>query len=118
MDNFKNTLCFDPSKKHADIPPNYKPEINITDICNDAKKDQYWKCIGDMQWDVALFHIDIMYATIVISWYCTAMGKDHLTNTQYLYDYLNKYTSTYIEFNNKMPAYDNFNTIEGNWGNL
>ena len=38
--NFKNTLGFDPSKKHSAIPPNYKPEVYITDLCNDTEKAQ------------------------------------------------------------------------------
>ena len=41
MDNFNNTFGFDMSKKYADMPPDYEPEIDTTDICNNAEKDQY-----------------------------------------------------------------------------
>ena len=67
MATFKNTFVFEPSKQHVVTPPDYKPEIDITDLCNNAEKDQYWKYISDMKWGVALGCIDIMYANIVLS---------------------------------------------------
>ena len=59
-----------------------------------------------------------MYATIFLSWYRPAPHKVHLSKIQHLSGYLNNHTSTSIKLNTKMPVYDNFNTIEGNWGNL
>ena len=40
MDNFKNTFVFEPSKKHADMLPDYKLEPEITDLCNNVEKAQ------------------------------------------------------------------------------
>ena len=66
MDNFNNTFGFEPSKQHSTMPPHYKRDIDTTDLFDDADKAQYWKCIGDMKWDVELGQINIMYATIVL----------------------------------------------------
>ena len=52
MYNFKNTLGFYPPKQHGIMHPNYKPDIDTTDLFNNHEKYQYWKCIGDMQWAV------------------------------------------------------------------
>ena len=52
MDNFNNNFGSDPSKQHAAMPPGYKPEIDTTDLYNDAEKAQYWQCIGEMKWAV------------------------------------------------------------------
>ena len=49
------------------MPPNYNPELNTTELCKYADKYQYWKCIGEMQWSLALFRIDTMYANVVLS---------------------------------------------------
>ena len=59
-----------------------------------------------------------MYATVVISRYHPDPRKVHLYKIQHLYEYLNKYTYTSINFNTEIPAYANFKRIEGNWGNL
>ena len=59
-----------------------------------------------------------MYANIVLPLYRHDLLKVHLSNIQHLYGYLKKYTSTSIKFNTEMNAYDNFKTIEGNWGNF
>ena len=100
------------------MTPDYDPEIDTTDLCYDAEKDKYWQCISEMKWVINLGRIDIMYATIVISQYCPDHCKGHLSKIQHLYDYLKKYTSTSINFNTEMTAYDDFNMIKGNWGNL
>ena len=71
-----------------------------------------------MQWAVSLGRIDLIYATVFLSWYRPAPWKVHIDKIQYLYGYLNKYTYTSIKFNTEMPAYDNFKTIKGNWCNL
>ena len=77
MDNFKNTFCFEPSKQHATMPPDYKTELDTTDLCNDDEKAQYRQWISDMQWDIALGRIYIIYANFVLSWYLpdTRKGK-------------------------------------------
>ena len=67
IDNFKNTFDFDPSKKHAAMPPAYKPELDTNGLFTDTEKAQYRQYIGDMQWAVGLGQIDIMYDTFVLS---------------------------------------------------
>ena len=41
MDNFNNTLIFEPSRKHSAIPPGYTHELDTTELCNDTEKSQY-----------------------------------------------------------------------------
>ena len=79
---------------------------------------QYCKCISEMQWAVYLGHIDIMYATVVIPWYLPDTQKFRLSKVHHLYGYLKKYTSTFINLNTEIPAYENCNMIQGNWGNF
>ena len=116
MDNFKNTFGFEPSKKHAAMTPDFKPELETTELCNNTEKAQYWKCISEMQWAVALGRKDMMYANIVLSRCLPASHKVHLNNINHVYGYLNKYTSKSIKFNIEKHDYKKFNTIEGNWG--
>ena len=99
MDNFKNTFGFDPSKQHSTMPTDYEPKLYTTDLFTDTDKAQYWKYIGEMQWSVVLYQIDIMYATVVVLRYLPDPRKGHLSNIQHIYGYLNKYTSTSIKFN-------------------
>ena len=66
MDNFNNTFSFEPYKQHSVVPPDYTPDFDTTDICNDAKKAQYWQRIGKIQWYVSLGWIYIIYDTIVL----------------------------------------------------
>ena len=57
-----------------------------------------------------------MYATVVLSKYRPAPRKGHLSKIYNLYGYLKKCTSTSIKFNTETPEYNNFKTIECNWG--
>ena len=66
MDNFKNTFGFEPFNQNSAMPPDYKTELETTELCTDNNNPQCWQCIGDMQWAVALGQIYIMYATIVL----------------------------------------------------
>ena len=115
---FKNNFCFEPSTQHSTIPPDYNTELDTTDLCNDDEQAQYRQCIVDMQWSIALGRIYIIYATVDLSQYIPAPCKGQFSNTQHIYGYLNKYTSTSIKFNIEMPTYENLKTIKGNWGNL
>ena len=103
MDNFKSNFDFEPSNQHVAMLPDYKPTIYTTGLCNAAEKSQYWKCIGEMQWAIALLRIDIIYATVVLSWYHPGPQKGYLAKIQHLYGYLKKYTSTSIKFNTVIP---------------
>ena len=98
-DKSRKIFVFDLSKQHAAMPPGYKSEIDTTELWNDAEKAQYLKCIGKMQWDVALGRIYIMYATIVLYLYCPDPHKGQISNIQHLYGYLKKYASTSIKLN-------------------
>ena len=118
MDNFENTFWFYPSKQHATIPPDYKTELDTTDLCNNNAKAQYRQYVGDMQWDITLGWIYIMYANLVLSRYLPGPQKVQLSNIQHIYGYIKKYTSTYIMFNIEITAYENFKTIEWNWGDF
>ena len=77
---------------------------------------QYWKFIGEMQRATALGQIDSMNATVVLSQYFPAPPKGHFSKIQHIYGYFNNYTWTSIKFNIETSYYDNFKTIEGNWG--
>ena len=118
MDNSKNTFGFESYKQHSAMPPNYKPDIDISDICNDANKSQYWQCIVVMKWSVALGRINIICATVVIYKYRLALHKVHIQKIQHIYSCLNKYNCTYINFSTDMTVYNNYKTIKGNRGNL
>ena len=118
MENFKNNFWFYPSKQHATIPPDYKTGLDTTDLCKDDVKARCRQYIGDMQWDITLGWIYIMYANLVLSRYLPGPRKVQISNIYHIYGYLKKYTSVYIMFNIEITAYDNFKTIEVNWGYL
>ena len=42
MGNFKNMLVSGYTKQHAAMSHDYKPELTITDFCNDDEKAQFW----------------------------------------------------------------------------
>ena len=93
------------------MPPDYKTELDTTDLCNDDDKVQYRQCIGGLQWAIALGRIYIMYDTVALSRYLPAPRKGQISNIQHIYRDLKKYTSTSITFNIEIPTYENFKTI-------
>ena len=86
MYNFKNTLGFETSKKHAEMSPDYNPELDTTELWTDTEKVKYWKYISDMKWYIDLGRIYIMYATVFLSWYRPSPHKVHLSNIKHLYE--------------------------------
>ena len=118
MYNFNNIFFFEPSKKHSAMPPDYKLELDTTESCTDTEKSQYCQYNGEKKWAAALVRIDIMYTTVVLLQYPPVPCKGQLSKIQHIYGYLKKYTSTSIKFNTETPDYENFKTIEGNWGNF
>ena len=45
MDNFNNTFGFEPSNQHSAMYPDYKPDLDTTELCTDTKKAKYLQCI-------------------------------------------------------------------------
>ena len=109
---------FGPPKQHATMPPEYKTEIDTTELCNEDDKAQYQKCIGEMQWAIYLGWIYKIYATVAIYQYLPAPHKGRISNIQHIYGHLKTYTSTSLKFNIEILAYDKFKTIKWNWGNF
>ena len=69
MGNFKNTLGFYLSKQHTAMYPNYKPQLDTTQLWTATEKVQHWQWIGEVKWAVALGQKYIMYDTVVLSRY-------------------------------------------------
>ena len=67
MDNFNNTLFFEPSKQHSSMPHYYKIKLDTTELCTDTEKAQYCQYTGETKWDAALVWVYIMYTTVVLS---------------------------------------------------
>ena len=84
VDNLKNKFGLEPNNKYTATPPNYNPQLDITDLYNHANKDQYWQCINYLQSTVALGRIDTMYANFVLYQFILAPHKYHFDKTQYL----------------------------------
>ena len=88
MDNFNNILGFEPSKKHAAIPPDYKTELETPELFTDTENAQYWQCIDDMQCAVTLGRTYIMYATVLLLRYRPTPCKGHFYKIHHIYGYL------------------------------
>ena len=41
MDNFDNTFGFETSRERVAMTPEYKPEFDTLDLCNNADNNQY-----------------------------------------------------------------------------
>jgi hypothetical protein len=78
-------------KKSTPMSPNAHPELDTSELLDEAGTRQYQKIIGIGQWLVVAGRFDINYAISSLSRYTAAPRKGHLAMAEDILGYLRKY---------------------------
>ena len=80
----------------------YRPELDVTEECNEAQITLYQNMIGILRWLVELGRIDIAYEVSLLSRYLVAPRTGHFTQALFIFKYLDRHRKNMIAFD---PAY-------------
>ena len=76
------------SKVSAPFPSNYKPELDVSPLCDDEDANYYQQQIGVLKWAVELGRIDIATEVSILSSYMAAPREGHLSAIMHVYSWL------------------------------
>ena len=93
---------------YAPLDKNDSPELDTSDLCNEAQIKEYQSLMGMLQWAVTLGRMDIMCAVMTMSRYRAAPRIGHLDRVKRIFGYLRNYRKTAIKFRCGIPDYSDF----------
>ncbi len=99
--------------KHSNkIPENpfssqsYKPELDITELCNEEQVQFFQSLVGTMRWLCEIGRIDILTETSLLSTYLSCHRVGHLHQAIYVFRYLKDHKRSKVVFD---PRYVDIN---------
>ena len=90
------------SPKHPFSNINYRPELDVTEACNDEQYGYYANLIGVLRWMVELGRIDIGFEVSVLSQHMAFPRVGHLIQVLHVFKYLDTHKENMLNFD---PTY-------------
>ena len=88
------------------LPHGYKPELDVTDECDDAMTSRYQQLIGILRWAVELGRIDIQVEVVIMSQYQALPRQGHLEALYLIFHYLSKNPKKRLVMDPNEPSVD------------
>ena len=88
------------------LPPDYKPELDVTDECNGEHVSRYQQLIGILRWAVELGRIDIQIEVALMSQYQASPRQGHLEALYLIFHYLSKNLKKRLVMDPNQPLVD------------
>jgi hypothetical protein len=76
--------------------PDYCPELDTSEICNDVHVHLYQNLIGILRWACELGRIDILHETSLLSQYLAQPRLGHLQEAINIFYYLKHHTKSWM----------------------
>ena len=102
-------VIFKPSKKTSSHPfssQSYKPELDMSQECNEDQVELYQSLIGIMRWLCEIGRVDILTETSLLSTYLTCPRIGHLHQALHVFKYLKDHNRSRVVFD---PSYVDIN---------
>ena len=77
---------------------NYRPELDITEVCNDEQYSYYANLIGVLRWMVELGRVDIGFKVSVLSQHMTFPHVGRLMQALHIFKYLDIHKENMLNF--------------------
>ena len=81
---------------------NYRPELDITEACNNEEYSYYANLIGVLRWLVELGRIDIAFEVLVLTQHMAHPRTGHLVQALHIFKYLDVHKENMLNFD---PTY-------------
>jgi hypothetical protein len=79
------------TKANGVLPSGYRPELDISELCEVDKAEFYQQQIGVLPWAVELGRLDITGEVSMLAAYTVAPGIRHLKAVLHILSYLNQH---------------------------
>lgn len=89
-------------KASSVLPPSYRPELDISPLCNDKDVQFYHSQIGVLRWMVELGRVDICCEVSMLASHSAMPRQGHLDAVLHVFAYLNSHDRSKIVFD---PSY-------------
>ena len=92
---------FKTSNKTAEHPfssQSYRPELNLTEKCNEEQVEFYQSLVGMLRWTCEIGRIDILTETSLLSTYLTCPRIGHLHQALHVFKYLQDHKRSKVAF--------------------
>ena len=86
------------SKMSSVLPNDYRPELDVSKLCDDEGISQYHQRIGVLRWAVELGRMDICTEVSMLAAHCAMPRQGHLEAVWHVFAYLKKYGRSKMVF--------------------
>ena len=106
MDNFKIMFGELPREYNAPMDKGDHPELDLSELCDEAATTLFQSLIGAMQWTISLCRFDIAVAVMTMGRFRAAPCAGHLERLKRICGYLRKFPHAAIRFRTSIPSHD------------
>jgi len=94
---------------------NYRPEVDMTEECDNESASRYSQLIGVLRWAVELGRLDIYTEVALLSQHLALPRVGHLEAVYHIFAYLNKHSTSSIIFDASSPISPLPSTSKSDW---
>jgi hypothetical protein len=88
------------------LPTGYRPELDVSDLCDEGDATYYQQLIGILRWTVELGRIDICCETSMMASHCAMPRQGHLEALFHMFAYLNSHDRSRLVFDDSyLPTF-------------
>ena len=121
----ESDVVFKSSNKTAEHPfssQSYRPELDVTEECNEDQVEFYQSLVGIMRWLCEIGRIDILTETSLLSTYLSCPRVGHLHQALHVFKYLKDhkrskcvFDPTYVDINDDHLPYEDRATTKAKY---
>jgi len=115
MDNYLCLLGKRPHNAHSPIVQGNHPELDTSELLNDAGVQMYQSLIGSLQWAIQIGRFDIATAVMTLSRFRACPRQGHLDRVKHVIGCLSKFKHGVICIRTDKPDYSNIPKKEYDW---
>jgi len=115
MDNYLRLFGKRPHNAHSPIVQGDHPELDTSDLLEDAGIQICQSLIGSLQWAIQNGRFDIATAVMTLSRFRACPRQGHLNHVNHVIGYLSKFKHSVIRIRTDKPDYFNIPKKEHDW---
>ena len=100
---------------NSPLPGSYRPECDVTPVCDNSNARLYASLIGILRWLVELGRIDITCEVSMMSSYTAMPREGHLAHVMYIFSYLKQHHNSRLVLDPTYPDIDMDKFPKYNW---
>jgi len=99
------------------LPVGYRPEVDISDECDDKEASYYQSLIGILRWMVEIGRVDICVEVSMMSSHLALPRVGHLEKVLHIFGYLKKHHNAEMPFDPSYPEINEQEFVRQDWSN-